>query len=613
MNRIENKAIRNIAIIAHVDHGKTTLVDSMFKQSGIFREGQQIDDRLMDSMDLERERGITIAAKNCAVGWKGVKINIIDTPGHSDFGGEVERALSMADGAILLVDASEGPLPQTRFVLDKALQGGLKIIVVINKIDRQDARPLAVLDEVYSLLIDLDANDDQLDFPVLYAIGRDGIATESLDTPGENIHILLDKIVEELPGPRYKKDEPFQMLVSDLSYSDYLGRLAIGKVVNGNINSGESLVCINKQGKSFPLKVSKLQAYSGMGLKEVSAVGPGEIVVLSGIEEVHIGDTICSKDNPKALPRITVDEPTVFMKFYRNTSPYAGLDGKFVQSSKIEERLKKETLLNVSMQFENTDDGEGWIVKGRGELQMAILIETMRREGFELAVGRPQVIFKTENGKKLEPMEHVYIDCADGFSGIVTEKLSRRKGKLVNMTHGETSRVRLEFKAPARALIGYRDEFLTDTRGTGLLNTSFAGYEEYKGDFARRFSGSLISDRSGTAVPYALFNLEPRGILFIKPGEKVYEGMIIGEHNRDNDLNVNPTKTKKLSNMRASGKDEAVILTPILPMTLERAIQFIKDDEIVEITPKILRIRKIFLSAQERKRRENYERSQIHT
>ncbi|RKX93435.1 MAG: translational GTPase TypA, partial [Spirochaetes bacterium] len=531
----------------------------------------------------------------------------------SDFGGEVERALSMADGAILLVDASEGPLPQTRFVLDKALQGGLKIIVVINKIDRQDARPLAVLDEVYSLLIDLDANDDQLDFPVLYAIGRDGIATESLDTPGENIHILLDKIIEELPGPRHKKDEPFQMLVSDLSYSDYLGRLAIGKVVNGNINSGESLVCINKKGDTFPLKVSKLQAYSGMSLKEVSAVGPGEIVVLSGIEEVHIGDTICSKDNPKALPRITVDEPTVFMKFYRNTSPYAGLDGKFVQSSKIEERLKKETLLNVSMQFENTGDGEGWIVKGRGELQMAILIETMRREGFELAVGRPQVIFKIENGKKMEPMEHVYIDCADGFSGIVTEKLSRRKGKLVNMTNGETGRIRLEFKAPARALIGYRDEFLTDTRGTGLLNTSFAGYEEYKGDFARRFSGSLISDRSGTAVPYALFNLEPRGILFIKPGEKVYEGMIIGEHNRENDLNVNPTKTKKLSNMRASGKDEAVTLTPILPMTLERAIQFIKDDEIVEITPKILRMRKIFLSAQERKRQENYERSQIDT
>ncbi len=612
MNRIENTSIRNIAIIAHVDHGKTTLVDAMFKQSGLFREGQKIDDRLMDTMDLERERGITIAAKNCSIGWKGVKINIIDTPGHSDFGGEVERALSMADGAILLVDASEGPLPQTRFVLDKALQKGLKIIVVINKIDRSDARPLNVLDEVYDLLIDLDANEDQLDFPVLYAIGRDGIAQKSIDTPGENIHILLDTIVQELPGPKFKKDEPFQMLVSDLSYSDYLGRLAIGKIINGNIYAGESLVCVNKDGKALPLKVSKLQAYDGMGLKEVTEAQAGEIIVLSGIDDVHIGDTICFKDHPKALPRITVDEPTVFMKFYRNTSPYAGLDGKFVQPRKIWDRLVKETLMNVSMKAEISEDGEGWIVKGRGELQMAILIETMRREGFELSVGRPQVIFRTVDGKRQEPMEHVYIDCADSFSGIVTEKLSRRKARLVNMSNGNTGRVRLEFKAPSRALIGYRDEFLTDTRGTGLMNTSFAGYGDYLGDFARRFSGSLVADRSGTAVPYALFNLEPRGTLFIEPGDKVYEGMIIGEHNRENDLNVNPTKTKKLSNMRASGKDEAVILTPILRMTLERALQFIKDDEIVEITPKIIRIRKVFLSAQERKKQVNYERSQSH-
>ncbi len=609
MNRKENTSIRNIAIIAHVDHGKTTLVDAMFKQSGLFRKGQVIDDRLMDTMDLERERGITIAAKNCAIGWKDVKINIIDTPGHSDFGGEVERALSMVDSAILLVDASEGPLPQTRFVLDKALQKGLKIIVVINKIDRQDARPLSVLDEVYSLLIDLDANDDQLDFPVLYAVGRDGIAQETLDTPGENIHILLDKIIEELPGPKYKKEEPFQMLVSDLSYSDYLGRLAIGKVINGTIDSGESLVCINKEGQALPLKVSKLQSYSGMSLKEISAVEPGEIIVLSGIKDVHIGDTICSLEKPKALPRITVDEPTVFMKFFRNTSPYAGMDGKFVQPGKIWDRLVRESLVNVSMQVEPAEDKEGWIVKGRGELQMAILIETMRREGFELAVGRPQVIFKMKDGKEQEPMEHVYVDCADSFSGIVTEKLSRRKAKLMNMSTGDTGRVRLEFKAPARALIGYRDEFLTDTRGTGLMNTSFAGYEDYKGDFARRFSGSLVADRSGTAVPYALFNLEPRGILFINPGEKVYEGMVIGEHNRENDLNVNPTKTKKLSNMRASGKDDAVILTPILPMTLERAIQFIRDDEVVEVTPQIIRIRKLYLSAQDRKKQENYERS----
>lgn len=610
MNRIENKLIRNIAIIAHVDHGKTTLVDAMFKQSGLFREGQKIDDRLMDTMDLERERGITIAAKNCAIGWQGVKINIIDTPGHSDFGGEVERALSMADGAILLVDASEGPLPQTRFVLNKALRKGLKIIVIINKIDRKDARPLAVLDEVYGLLIDLDATEEQLDFPVLYAIGRDGIAQETLDKPGKNIHILLDKIVKELPGPRYKKGEPFQMLVSDLSYSDYLGRLAIGKIVNGQIKAGENLVCVNKEGIPLPLKVSKLQTYDGMGLKEITTADAGEIIVLSGIEDVHIGDTICFKDQHKALPRITVDEPTVFMKFYRNTSPFAGLDGKLVQPKKIEDRLLKETLMNVSMKANPSEDGEGWVVKGRGELQLAILIETMRREGFEISVGRPQVIFKTKNGKRQEPMEHVYIDCANGFSGIVTEKLSRRKGRLVTMSSGETGRIRMEFKAPARALIGYRDEFLTDTRGTGLMNTSFAGYEDYLGDFARRFSGSLVADREGTSVPYALFNLEPRGTLFVKPGDKVYEGMIIGEHNRENDLNVNPTKTKKLSNMRASGKDDAVVLTPILPMTLERALQFIKDDEIVEITPKIIRIRKIYLGAQERKRQVNHERSQ---
>ena len=602
MHRIENKNIRNIAIIAHVDHGKTTLVDAMFKQSGLFRKGEKTDDRLMDTMDLEKERGITIAAKNCSIDWKGVKINVIDTPGHADFGGEVERALSMVDGAILLVDASEGPLPQTRFVLDKAIKSGIKVIVVINKIDRKDARPLEVLDEVYSLLIDLDASDEQMEFEVLYAIGRDGIAQESLDKPGKNLHVLMERIVKEVPGPKYKENEPFQMLVSDLSYSDYLGRLAIGKVINGSTDSKNSMICIQKDGKIVPLKISKLQCYAGLGLEEIEKVEAGEIVVLSGIEDVHIGDTICTKDQPKVLPRITVDEPTVFMKFSRNSSPLAGTEGKLVQPGKIKDRLEKESLLNVSIQVEESPDKESFIVKGRGEFQMAIIIETMRREGFELNVGRPQVIFKTIDGIKMEPMEHLYIQCEDTFTGIVTEKLSRRKAKLVNMTNHSDGRVQIEFSTPARSLIGYRDEFLTDTRGTGIMNSSFAGYDKYKGDFSNRYSGSLVGDRSGNAVPYALFNLEPRGNMFITSGDKVYEGMVIGEHNREGDLNVNPTKKKQLSNMRASGKDEAVVLSPILPMTLERALQFIRDDELVEVTPKNIRIRKVALSAHDRKR-----------
>ncbi|MCD6397312.1 MAG: translational GTPase TypA [Spirochaetaceae bacterium] len=601
MHRIENKNIRNIAIIAHVDHGKTTLVDAMFKQSGLFRQNEKTDDRLMDTMDLEKERGITIAAKNCSIEWKGIKINVIDTPGHADFGGEVERALSMVDGAILLVDASEGPLPQTRFVLDKAIKGGIKVLVVINKIDRQDARALEVLDEVYSLLIDLDASEEQMEFEVLYAIGRDGIAQESLDKPGKDLHILMDKILEEVPGPKHKKDEPFQMLVSDLSYSDYLGRLAIGKVINGFTDSRSNMICIQKNGDEVPLKISKLQCYAGLGLKEIEKVEAGEIVVISGIENVHIGDTICTKEQPKVLPRITVDEPTVFMNFSRNSSPLAGTEGKITQPGKIKERLEKESLLNVSIQVEESEDKESFMVKGRGEFQMAIIIETMRREGFELNVGRPQVIFKYNDGVKMEPMEHLYVQCENTFTGIVTEKLSRRKGKLINMTNYDNGRVQIEFLTPARSLIGYRDEFLTDTRGTGLMNSSFAGYEEYKGDFVNRYSGSLVGDRSGSAVPYALFNLEPRGTLFILAGDKVYEGMVIGEHNKEGDLNVNPTKTKKLSNMRSSGKDEAVVLSPILPMTLERSLRFIRDDELVEVTPKSIRIRKKSLSAHARK------------
>jgi GTP-binding protein len=596
-----NDSLRNIAIIAHVDHGKTTLVDAMFKQSGVFRQGKEIAERYMDSMDLEKERGITIAAKNCSVMWKGVKINILDTPGHADFGGEVERALSMVDGAVLLVDASEGPLPQTRFVLNKALEAGLKVILVINKIDRPDARPDQVLDLVYSLLIDLDATEQQLDFSVFYANGREGKAGPDLNNVGEDLSPLFEAIIDDIPPPRYARDEPFQMLISDLSYSDYLGALAIGKVVNGSTRFRDSLVCIGPDGEARPLNVSKIQVYEGPVLKEAESAEPGDIVVLSGIEDVHIGDTICTRDTPKALPRITVDEPTVSMRFAANTSPFSGKEGRFVQSSKIRERLIKETLRNVSVQVENAEDGEGFIVKGRGEFQMAILIETMRREGFELSVGKPQVIFKRSNGSLLEPIEHLFVDCEEEFAGVVTEKLSKRKGRMTSYVNHEHGRVRLEFSIPARSLIGYRDEFLTDTKGTGIMNSYLHGYEEYRGDFPLRHTGSLVSDRQGAAVAYALYNLEPRGYLFVVPGDPVYEGMIVGEHNRDNDLNVNPCKEKKLTNMRASGKDDAVQLTPILPLTLERAIQFISDDEMVEVTPKSIRLRKRTLPARNRK------------
>jgi GTP-binding protein len=598
----QNNGIRNIAIIAHVDHGKTTLVDAMFRQSGLFRDNQDVDERVMDSMDLERERGITIAAKNCSVVWQDVKINIIDTPGHADFGGEVERALSMADGALLLVDASEGPLPQTRFVLEKTLAAGLTVIVVINKIDRKDARPEEILDKVYDLFIDLDASEEQLDFPYLYAIGRDGVAQKTPEEKGQNLHPLLDLIIAAVPAPSFDPKAPFQMLVSDLGYSDYLGRLAIGRVANGKARHKDSLVCVGVGGSHRPLKVSRLQTYSGVTLQEVETAEAGDIIVLSGIEEVQIGDTIATRDNPMALPRISVDEPTVSMRFTINASPLAGREGKLVQSSKIRERLVKETLRNVAIQMEETESRDVFLVKGRGEFQMAILIETMRREGFELTVGRPEVIYKFKDGERLEPIEHLYIDCDEAFMGIVTEKLSARKGQMANMINHGSGRVRLEFTIPARALIGYRDEFLTDTKGTGILNTYFEGYDSYRGDFPSRFTGSIVSDRQGQAVAYALFNLEPRGQLFIEPGAPVYEGMVFGEHNRANDINANPCKEKKLSNMRASGRDENVILSPVKPMTLERAIHFIREDEMVEVTPRSIRLRKAVLSAQGRHR-----------
>lgn len=595
----QNENIRNIAIIAHVDHGKTTLVDALFHQSGLV--GKEMNqDRIMDSGDIERERGITISAKNCAIHWKGVKINIIDTPGHADFGGEVERGLSMVDGVVLLVDAAEGPLPQTRFVLEKALALKLPVIVVINKIDRQDARPEEVLNEVYDLLLELCADEKMLDVPVFYANGRAGRCGKDLDHIDDNMHALLDEIVAYIPAPSYDDQEPFQMLVSDLSYSDFLGRLAIGKVINGTATTNDSLICIKEKGEEA-LRVTRLQAYDGPVFKETDHVESGDIIVLSGLSDVSIGDTICNKDELKALPRIHVDEPTVSMLFSKNISPLAGKEGKAVTGAKIWDRLQKEALKNVSIRIEkNLDDT--FTVKGRGEFQMAIIVEEMRREGFELCVGRPHIIFHTdENGKKTEPIEILQIDCPEEFAGTVMEKLGRRKGIMSDITYIAGNRVKIHFEVPARGLIGFRDEFLTDTRGLGIMNSYIKGYDTYRGEISGRLNGSLICDRAGNAVPYGIWELEDRGRFFILPGDEVYEGELVGERNREGDLMLNPTRTKKLTNLRASGKDEAVSLTPILKPTLEQAIQFIKDDELVEVTPKSIRMCKKILSTQNRK------------
>ncbi len=597
---VRNESLRNIAIIAHVDHGKTTLVDGLFRQSGMFRADQRVDDRIMDSMELERERGITIAAKNCAVAWNGVRINIIDTPGHADFGGEVERALSMVDGVILLVDSSEGPLPQTRFVLRKALEQKLPVIAVINKIDRKDARPGEVLGELYDLFIDLDATDEQLEFPVLYAIGREAVAMKDPDDERKDLSPLFEAILEHIPGPAYDPDDPFHMLVADLDYSDYLGRLAVGRIRNGTARTKDALVCIGEDGAARPLKATRIQIYQGKNMVDVDEAQPGDIVVMAGIDEVTIGDTICTRDAPTALPRIRVDEPTVAMRFGINTSPLAGREGKIVQARKIRERLDKEALRNVSIRVEDTEDRDAFLVKGRGEFQMAIIVETMRREGFELTVGRPEVIVKEENGERLEPVEELHVDCDEAFMGVVTEKMAFRKGRMLNCINHGTGRVRLTFSVPSRGLIGYRDEFLTDTKGTGIMNSTFIGYEPWRGDFVTRLTGSLVADRPGNAVAYALYNLEPRGNLFVVPGDPVYEGMIVGEHNRDNDIDVNATKEKKLTNLRASGHDENIILTPVRPMTLEHALHFLREDELLEVTPLSFRLRKAELSAQKR-------------
>lgn len=600
----KNDSIRNIAIIAHVDHGKTTLVDALFRQSGVESKGNQ--DRIMDSGAIERERGITINAKNCAIHWRGVKINIIDTPGHADFGGEVERGLSMVDGVILLCDAAEGPLPQTRFVLQKALEKNLAVIVVINKIDRQDARPTEVLNEVYDLLLEIKNDESILEVPVFYANGRAGIVSTKLDDPdAKDVYPLLDAVVDYIPAPIYDNEEPFQMLVSDLSYDDYLGRLAVGKIINGSATVNDSLVCINEKGEHVPLRVTRLQLYDGPRFKEASKVEPGDIVVLSGIENVSIGDTICNKEYVKPLDRIKVDEPTVSMLFSKNISPLAGKDGKQLTSAKIWDRLCKEAMRNVSIQVEKNQD-DSFTVKGRGEFQMAIIVEQMRREGFELCVGRPRIIFKTDDkGQKTEPVEYLLIDCPEEYSGTVMEKLARRKATMNNITYLENSRVKMEFSIPSRGLIGYRDEFLTDTRGYGIMNSSLKGYEPYKGDFPDRASGSLVCDRAGVAVAYGIWELEDRGRFFILPGDPVYEGEVVGERNREGDLLLNPTRTKKLTNLRASGHDEAVSLTPVMKMTLEHAMRFIKDDELVEVTPSAIRMCKKILDSQKRKIMEN--------
>ena len=597
--KVRNEKIRNIAIIAHVDHGKTTLVDALFRQSGLVGKGMD-GVRIMDSGAIEKERGITISAKNCAIHWKGVKINIIDTPGHADFGGEVERGLSMVDGAILLVDAAEGPLPQTRFVLEKALLRNLPLIVVINKIDRKDARAEEVLNEVYDLLLELSPDERMLEVPVFYANGREGTCGRTLDGIKGNLHDLLDAIIEEIPAPEYDDEEPFQMLVSDLSYSDFLGRLAVGKVMNGSAETNDTLVCV-KENSVEPLRVTRIQAYDGPRFVDCSKAESGDIIVLSGVNDVSIGDTICTKEEIKALPRIEVDEPTVSMLFSKNISPLAGKEGNAATSAKIWERLQKEALRNVSIRIERNPD-DSFTVKGRGEFQMAIIAEEMRREGFEFCVGRPHVIFHTDSeGRKTEPIEVLLIDCPEEFSGTVMEKLGRRKAVMSDITYTEAGRVKIRFDIPARGLIGFRDEFLTDTKGFGIMNSYLKGYEPYKGDFPERLTGSLVSDRAGTAVAYGIWELEDRGRFFIVPGDPVYEGEVVGERNKDMDLMLNPTKTKKLTNLRASGHDEAVTLTPVSKPTLEQAIQFIKDDELVEVTPQSIRMCKKILNTQQRK------------
>lgn len=596
---MKREDLRNIALIAHVDHGKTTIVDGLLRQSGIFRLNEKVQERVMDNIALERERGITIMAKNTAIEYQGVKINIVDTPGHADFGGEVERTLKMVDGVLLLVDASEGPLPQTRFVLKKALELNLPPILVVNKIDRPDARIPEVLNEVYDLFIDLDATEDQLDFPIVYTNGKLGIAKLHPDEEAQDLRCLFELILKAIPAPEGDEKGPLQLLVTNIDYNDYVGRLAIGRVFSGSVKVGDGVSRINGKGEPVRTKVTSLYGFQGLERAEIGEAGVGDIVALAGIDGINIGDTITDLDNPVPLPRIAVDEPTISMIFSVNTSPFAGQDGKYVTSRNLRDRLEKELLYNVSIKVE-FDAADSFNVMGRGELQLAILIEMIRREGYELSVSMPESITKTQNGVLYEPMEHLVIDVPEEFIGVVTQQIGIRKGRMQKMNNNGHGRVRLEFRIPSRGLIGFRSQLLTDTRGAGLFNHLFDGYDPWHGPITKRTTGTLIADRPGKTTPYALYHLQPRGTLFLKENTPVYEGMIVGENSRENDIDVNVTKEKKLTNMRAAGADEALRLIPPRILSLEQAIEFIKEDELVEVTPLSVRIRKKILESKKR-------------
>lgn len=596
-------AIRNIAIIAHVDHGKTTLVDAMLRQSGTFRPNETMVDRVMDSNELERERGITILAKNTAIVYQDTKINIVDTPGHSDFGGEVERALKMVDGVMLLVDASEGPLPQTRYVLSKALEGGLPPILVINKIDRADARPQQVLNEVYDLFIDLDAKEEELNFPVIYTDAKAGTASTSMAHAGEDLRPLFEAIVATVPPPCGAAAAALQVLVANLDYSDYLGRIAIARVFNGTLRIGDEVGIAKIDGTLSRTRITKLFSFSGLKRVELASTELGDIVAVAGVEGIAIGDTITDPVSPAPLPRIAIDEPTIAMQFAVNTSPFAGREGTYVTSRNLRERLEKELLTNVALRVEETGSSDSLTVMGRGELHLAILIEMMRREGYELMVGKPEIVTKTLDGKLMEPVERLTIDVPETFVGVVVERLGARKAQMTNMRNHGSGRVGLEFRIPSRGLIGLRSELLTDTRGTIVMNSLFNGYTEWMGEIPRRPTGALVADRAGVTTSYALYNLQERGELFVGPGVEVYAGMIVGENSRNNDLDVNVVREKKLTNVRSSTADIAIRLVPFRALNLEQAIEFIADDEVVEITPNSLRLRKKILESNRRPRK----------
>jgi GTP-binding protein len=584
--------IRNLAIIAHVDHGKTTLVDAMLRQSGTFRDNEQVAERVMDSLDLERERGITIMAKNTSIYYRDVKINIVDTPGHSDFGGEVERVLKMVDGVMLLVDASEGPLPQTRFVLRKALEQRLPSIVIVNKIDRSDARPQEVLNEIYDLFIDLDAGEEQIDFPVLYAVSKQGIAKRSLNDSSRDLRPLFEQILDTIPAPKPNLQDKLQILVTTLDYSDYVGRIAIGRIFSGKVSVGDDVSVCKLDGTIEKTKITQLFTFHGLKRQPVKEAESGDIIALAGIEGIYIGETVAEDEDPAPLPTIQVDEPTLSMIFHPNTSPLFGKEGKYVTSRHLKVRLEKEAQANVAIRVAETDETDSFKVSGRGELQLAIMIEMMRREDYEMQVSKPEVITRSINGVLMEPVEQVVIDCPSNFIGVVTEALGRRRGRMAKVVDHGAGRVRMDFEVPSRGLIGFRSEFLTDTKGTGLFNSMFLRWEPWMGEITNRLNGALVADRAGTATTYALYNLQERGELFIRPGTQVYQGMIIGENAKTVDLNVNVTKEKKLTNMRSSTADEAIRLVPFRELSLEQALEFINEDELVEITPRSVRLRK---------------------